>query len=76
MKFKPTPIPTQLLTQEQFDTEMAFAPRKYFFPTIEAFTANMNKRTGFLKTLEAVSLITGVFTMGKDFREDFLSRND
>lgn len=69
-RFKP--LSTPRLTQEQFDAEMAFAPRKYFFPTIEAFTANMMKRIAFLKVMEK----SGVVSMGKEFREDFLSRND
>lgn len=70
MKFKPISAPT--LTQEQFDAEMAFAPRNHFFPTIEAFTANMMKRIEALKALEKCQVVS----ISKEFREDFLSRND
>lgn len=74
MKFKPQSEPG--LTKEQFESEMAFAPRKYFFPTIEAFAENVNKRIGMLRHIEAASLRSGAFAMTKEFREDFLSRND
>lgn len=70
MKFKPLSTPG--LTQEQFETEMAFAPRHYFFATIEEFAANLKKRVACLRALERVSAVD----MGKEFREDFLSRND
>jgi len=64
------------LTKEQFEQEMAYAPRKYFFPTIELFLANMDNRIVTLKHLEAASLRSGAFTVTKEFREDFVSRND
>jgi hypothetical protein len=64
------------LTKEQFEQEMAFAPRNYFFPTIESFVANMDKRMATLKHIEGASLRSSLFTVTPDFREDFVSRND
>jgi len=74
MKFKPLSTPG--LTKEQFETEMALVPRHRFFPTIEQFVDNVNKRAGLLRELEKASLKSGAFEMSEEFREDFLSRND
>ena len=64
------------LTREQFEAEMAFAPRKYFFATMEEFMRNMEKRSAFVKTLEAYAKLSGIFTVSDHFRNDFLARND
>jgi hypothetical protein len=61
-----------VITQEQFDNEMAFTPREYFFSTMEEFLRNMNKRIEFLRIIER----SEAFTLSNKFREDFLLRND
>lgn len=60
------------IAPEEFYFGMAFAPRNYFFPTIEAFTDNVHKRAAFLRVLESAKGLS----VSDALREDFLSRND